>query len=79
MKEKTIKEWLEELPDGYRERALANCDRAEDVASSMDEAIYCAFDWNHTSEGVDFWAHMLIYYRDFSWRHLFLPIIPTEK
>ena len=25
-KEKTIREWLEELPDGYRERALKNYD-----------------------------------------------------
>ena len=62
--EKTVKEWLMELPDGYRERALANtiegifkmCD------ASMAEALYSSFMWGGTPEGLDFWADVKNHY-----------------
>ena len=54
---KTILQWLNELPPGYRERALRN---ASDVDKSrpcnyMSVAIDC-FVWDTTPEGEDFWG-----------------------
>lgn len=60
---KTVKDYLNELPDGYRELALANfdqefcdsrpyrIDQIEDAADALD----FAFDWASTSQGEDFW------------------------
>src|SRR5690554_5900850 len=48
-KEKTIREWLEELPDGYRELALKNHDGL--IVSNLSTAIMEAFHWRRTPEG----------------------------
>ena len=74
MEEKTIKEWLEELPDGYRERALANCEHPEEDVSSMAMAIRRAFVWDSTTEGIEFWAGV---HNNYSCSKL--PPLPTEK
>ena len=59
---KTIKEWLQELPDGYRELALANL--VDDVCTfgqenkqvdSLSEAVQDAFSWHDVDEGFGFW------------------------
>ncbi len=54
----TIRGWLETLPDGYRERALANTDaRHHDApAEDLGDAIACAFDWQGSPEGIGFWS-----------------------
>jgi hypothetical protein len=54
---KTVKQWLETLPDGYRERALANCERgnADYCAASLSSAIRSSFDWQESQEKHDFW------------------------
>ena len=62
--EKTIKEWFEELPQGYRERALANMTKNalewRDV--SLKDAICCAFAWDESQEGPDFWVEVHNHY-----------------
>jgi len=57
VKKKTIKELLETLPDGIREKALANMesDLAGRVVESLADAVDCAFFWETTPEGVDYW------------------------
>ena len=62
--EKTIKEWFNELPDGYRERALCNLKEPECewIVEYMDDALCAGFDWNETSEGVGFWAGLCTHY-----------------
>ena len=58
-KEKTIKEWLETLPDGYRERALKNHDpKTYDGTqiNSLSDAIRRAFLWGGSPEGHGFWS-----------------------
>ena len=54
---KTIKEWLQELPAGYRERALKNleCDSPNEIVDTMAAAIDTAFSWHHSKEGAGFW------------------------
>src|SRR5690554_1279010 len=52
-KEKEIREWLEELPDGYRERALKNYYGLP--ARSLPYAILNAFTWRDTPEKHKFW------------------------
>lgn len=60
---KTIKEWLEKLPDGYRELALERIDSDcfYVVAVSMDDAIG-SFDWGETYEGYEFWCDVYEHY-----------------
>lgn len=53
---KTVREWLEELPDGYREKALKNWENSKEP--DLSRAIYVAFDWEETPEGFDFWAEV---------------------
>jgi hypothetical protein len=54
---KTVSEWLSELPDGYRERALMNRDSANAgyKTGSMSSAISHAFTWRKSPEGQKFW------------------------
>lgn len=59
MKEKkTVLEWLEELPDGYRERAIKNCDCLHGLASNLTDALIWAFSWPRSPEGEDFWMEV---------------------
>ena len=65
MKSKTIKEWLEELPDGYRERALSYTN--EDILDvsyidSIVDALNAAFTWGNTREGHKFWLEVYEHY-----------------
>ena len=62
---KTIKEWLEELPDGYRERALnhaANNTRELAIEKSIDGALAGGFVWKETLEGKEFWHDVAMHY-----------------
>jgi len=66
--EKTIKEWLMELPDGYRERALENANKYLAVNTcdvtevSLLRTINCAFVWKETHEGHRFWKRVKDHY-----------------
>ena len=58
---KTIREWLNELPDGYRELALANEPKRKSLfdntkESDMASAIASAFLWSKSKEGMPFWS-----------------------
>ena len=56
--EKTIREWLEELPDGYRERALKNYDTSYHdgyTVNCLSGAILETCHWKNSTEGFDFW------------------------
>jgi len=57
-KEKTALEWLEALPDGYRELALKYYDPDHDdsyIINSLWSAIVITFVWRDTPEGIEFW------------------------
>jgi hypothetical protein len=54
-KPKLTKTWLKRLPDGYRERALANCGSPDDHATSLADAVGGAFEWEKSLEGEVFW------------------------
>ena len=75
----TIKKWLEELPDGYRERALAN-EEADDCPNedveSIYDAVYAGFVWSRTNEGHDFWLRVATYFKPKSPKYLSLPPLP---
>lgn len=55
---KTIREWLEELPEPYRTQAINNTEKnrllTHDV--SLREAITVAFFWGNSPEGHEYWA-----------------------
>ena len=61
---KTIREWLQELPDGYRERALVQADaEALDAPNAdMSEALYGFKTWADTEEGFEFWSEVRQHY-----------------
>jgi hypothetical protein len=56
--EKTIREWLEELPEPYRSQALANrSERTDPVkADTQADAVGMAFDWGSSPEGGKYWS-----------------------
>ena len=59
---KTVKEWFNELPDGYRELALKNLNNPEYEAKTMHDAISGGFLWLDTNEGRDFWTELESHY-----------------
>jgi hypothetical protein len=52
---KTVKQRLETLPEGYRERALANCQNPDEEVSCLLQAVFHMGSWGNTPEGMDFW------------------------
>lgn len=67
--EKTVKEWLSELPEPYKARALANLCRpeankraAEMKRDSIAQALVVAFMWSVTPEGAEFWKAVYEYF-----------------
>ena len=64
--EKPIEEWLSELPDGYRERALENRKKfpykGNTTATSKADAIIYGFRWEQTPEGPHFWSAVQKYF-----------------
>ena len=52
---KTVKEWLMELPDGYRERALVQCDRKDILCETLQDAVTAFSDWDLTFETDKLW------------------------
>ncbi len=70
---KPIEEWLQQLPDGYRERALSQL-RNTAPQRSLIAAVQNFEFWEQTKEGYDFWGKV--------WNHYLtgspLPKLPTE-
>ena len=76
---KTIKEWLQDLPDGYRELALeeANPSNLDGKCDGLYEAINGIRVWKDTSQGRKFWSNVSdsIYYNNPN----LLPPLPFPK
>lgn len=67
--EKTVKQWLSELPEPYKARALANLCRegankraATMMRESMYDALTIAFLWSASPEGDAFWFAVACHY-----------------
>ena len=64
--EKTIREWYEELPEPYRTKALANCEKQspeghevlDSPSRSKSTAIATGFLWQDTPEHEDYWKEV---------------------
>ncbi len=54
---KTIKQWLETLPNPIKEKALANLikDREDKEEENLSDALYEAFYWSKADEGYNYW------------------------
>jgi hypothetical protein len=60
---KTIKDWLKELPDGYRELAMKyENNHWVYECYSMAFAIMAFKDWQHTDEDTQFWVSVYRHY-----------------
>ncbi len=60
--EKTIREWLNELPEPYRTQALANENNDikiegtfNDLVDKQSEAVLWGFEWGVSPEGDNYW------------------------
>ena len=59
---KTIREWLNELPEDVRDKAIANTD--EDILGErpnypfLRHALIRAFNWDESPEGHVYWYNM---------------------
>lgn len=84
VKQKTFEEWLELLPDGYRERAIANIDENrrynEDFSKSIKVALLYSFNWDDSKEGREFWQKVYDSIdHDDTINYLLLPPLPDKK
>lgn len=63
---KTVGEWIDLLPDGYREMAKANASVSSiDIpVEGMADAIGRAFEWSKTPDGRQFWAEVYYHYSE---------------
>lgn len=62
---KKMSEWLNDLPDGYRELALANFKeqgKKDKTLNSIDTSLREFSDWHKTKEGNDFWYDVMSFY-----------------
>lgn len=59
---KTIREWLEELPEPYRSEALKNADKdkLDAMEDLLSHAIAEAFDWEDSPQGFDYWNNQYL-------------------
>ena len=55
---KTIREWLEELPEPYRTQAINNTSESVLMVEeeSLSEAVTGAFSWWDSPEGLEYWS-----------------------
>ena len=56
--EKTILEWLEELPEPYRSQAIKNYDGEFKDAATLSDALAYAFSWYASPEKKDYWKDL---------------------
>lgn len=59
-KEKTIREWLEELPEPYRTEAINNAYELiiDTPEKSITEALSNAFVWKNSPQGNKYWNEL---------------------
>ena len=62
----TIEDWLLELPEPWRDKALANMlpDGADIPVESISEALLEAFRFEDTPEGADYWWQVIEEFTD---------------
>lgn len=61
-KRKTFINWIKLLPEGYRQKALANKNTTFGLQNSMANAIAGAFEWRTSPEGYDWWKQVHDFY-----------------
>lgn len=59
---KTIEEYLNELPQPYKQQALINMEAEEATSLEKDlkDALQFAFVWKESPEGFDYWDNLYI-------------------
>jgi hypothetical protein len=56
---KTIREWLEELPEPQRSCAIENCNVDMDIKEvSLSKAVKVAFFWGDSPQGFHYWINI---------------------
>ena len=58
MPQKTVKEWIQELPEPYRTEALENCNDPNKEVQSLSSALFYAFRWSETKQGACYWREI---------------------
>jgi hypothetical protein len=53
---KTVKEWLQELPEPYRTQSLENCTNPDEEVKLLSEALGYGFYWGRTKQGYMYWS-----------------------
>lgn len=58
--QKTVREWLEELPEPYRSQAMDNLvkyplPKSRTLFSNIGDALLYGFDWDLTPQGFSYW------------------------
>ena len=65
LRDDSISSWLHQLPDGYRELALANYASSSNTfprhCIDAVPALWAAFSWRDSPEGFDFWQRVSHY------------------
>lgn len=59
MPQKTIYEWLQDLPQPYKREAVTNLtlDNAERLENNLPNALLKAFDWEKSPQGFEYWTY----------------------
>lgn len=57
----TVRQWLNTLKEPYKTKALTNSfnnasnDILESTSKTLIASLYCAFEWDRSSEGFEYW------------------------
>lgn len=71
---KTIRQWLSELPDGFRELALERVQYPDTKVNSMTAAITGGFQWRRNPTYI-FWKNVVNHYQ----KGYTLPPLPATQ
>ena len=68
---KTIEQWLQELPEPFREQAMSNMgpNEAEKEVEYISVALGRGFYWHDTDEGWDYWNSLHHHYSCIEMEH----------
>lgn len=64
---KTVRQWLEQIEEPYRTKALTNMHKcngnhvADLQQSTISDALMCAFSWENSNEGFIYWNNLIKY------------------
>lgn len=82
--QKTVREWLEELPEPYRSQALENianpdCQPDPDFKCEQDTSVSAAFVWGRTPQGHHYWGKASEHFQYGGDMPTPIPPTPTER